>query len=133
MGLGGETLAQLDPEVREYIDDLYRLALLKRFSRSSEQSLKGQEDLFDGLELLETSPESSDTEETITVREHEKRKPGRKRKPIDPKHPRHEVRFSISWIARYTNFKHESSLGKIERIFMTFRRLRWKLSIGFVV
>ena len=106
MELGGETLAQLDPEVRAYIGELeasnrnleiqyeilqeeYRLALLKRFSRSSEQSPKGQGNLFDASELAETSAESSDTDETIIVREHEKKKPGRK--PIDPKHPRYEV------------------------------------------
>ena len=111
MGLGEETLAQLEPEVVKYIGDLetskrnleiqyeilqeeYRLALLKRFSRSSEQSLKGQENLFDASELPQTSPESGDTEETITVREHTKKKPGRK--PIDPKHPRLEVLHDLA-------------------------------------
>ena len=106
MELGGETLARLEPEVRAYIDELeqsklnleakyeileeeYRLALLKRFSRSSEQIPQGQESLFDVPESSETIPESGDTEETIIVREHEKKKPGRK--PIDPKHPRHEI------------------------------------------
>jgi len=120
--LGDKTLAQLDPEVRAYIGELeaskrnleiryeileekYRLALFKRFCRTSEQISKGQANLFDVSELPETSLESIDTEETISVREHTKKKPGRK--PIDPKHPRYEVVHDLSQEEKQCGCGHE--------------------------
>jgi transposase len=115
-------IEQLDPEVRAYISELeeskrnleiryeileeeYRLALLKRFSRSSEQIPKGQEDLFDVPELAVTSRESSDAEETIIVPAHERKKPGRE--PIDPKHPRHDVVHDLSEEEKHCACGHE--------------------------
>ena len=109
MELGRDTLAELEPDVRSYINELeqsnhalelqyeileeeHRLLLLKRFARSSEQESSDQSQLFDETE--DTSDEPTGIEEKITVGEHTKKKPGRK--PIDPRHPRHEIVHDLS-------------------------------------
>lgn len=110
MALGGQLLERLDPEVRRYIGELeqsnrklklqyealeeeYRLAMLKRFARSSEQIPHGQGSLFDIPEPSNGDSESSDSEEKIIVSGYEKNKPGRR--GIDPKHPRYDVVHDI--------------------------------------
>jgi transposase len=72
------------------LEEKLRLALFKRFGRSSEKSsdASGQGDLFtEADDTAETTPVETDND-TIVVASHTKKKPGRK--PIDPKHPRFE-------------------------------------------
>ena len=80
------------------LEERHRLLLHKRFCRSSEQEPVGQQQLFDEAEQIATetgeagSAELAGTE-TVTIKEHERKKSGRK--PIDPKHPRIEYRHDI--------------------------------------
>ena len=88
MELGRDTLAELEPDVRSYINELeqsnhalelqyeileeeHRLLLLKRFARSSEQESSDQSQLFDETE--DTSDAPTGIEEKITVGEHTKK------------------------------------------------------------
>lgn len=86
------------------LEEKLRLALFKRFGRSSEHgsNASGQGDLF--TEADDTAETTADerSDDTITVASHTKKKPAwseaelparpciRGRKPIDPKHPRFE-------------------------------------------
>ena len=107
-----EKRQQLDPDVAQYIQHLevnhtqlqtryehleeeLRLALHRQFSRSSEQSPQEQTELFGEAERYSVDEQASDanTDETVTVREHKKAKPGRK--PIDPKVPRIDIEHDI--------------------------------------
>lgn len=110
---------QLDPDIAEYIQHLedstadweqqhtqlqiryehlqeeLRLALHRQFSRSSEQAPREQTELFGEAEQYSVNDEKIDADpaETITIREYEKAKPGRK--PIDPKVPRIDIEHDI--------------------------------------
>jgi transposase len=80
------------------LEERHRLLLHKRFCRSSEQEPVGQQHLFDEAEQIVTESGETDSAElvepdTVTVKEHERKKSGRK--PIDPKHPRIEYRHDI--------------------------------------
>lgn len=115
MALAGAVVEQLDPTVRAYIGELeqqvetlvaenetleekLRLAIFKRFGRSSEQSSEdtSQAHLFSEAEDTEYPAEEDTPEEddVITVATHTKKKPGKK--PIDAKHPRFEREIDIS-------------------------------------
>jgi len=88
-----ETLSEKNEALSDEVlslEEKLRLALFKRFGRSSEQEspATGQGDLFtEADDTAETTITETD-DETITVASHSKKKPGRK--PIDPKHPRFE-------------------------------------------
>jgi hypothetical protein len=99
MPLEAETRKQLDPEVRSYIEELesrndqlqeeLRLALHKKFSRSSEQDAAQSEQLFSEAEAGATETEGSEeteADETVSVSGHTRSKRGRK--PIDEHVPR---------------------------------------------
>lgn len=80
------------------LEERHWLLLHKRFCRSSEQEPVDQKQLFDEAE--QTATDSGDTDstetdetQTVTVKEHERKKSGRK--PIDPKHPRIDHRHDI--------------------------------------
>ena len=80
------------------LEERHRLLLHKRFCRSSEQDPVDQKQLFDEAEQIATESGTTDSAEpedaeTVTVKEHERKKRGRK--PIDPKHPRVEHRHDI--------------------------------------
>jgi transposase len=86
-----ETLSEQNEALSNEIltlEEKLRLALFKRFGRSSEQSsdASGQGDLF--TEADDTAETTETDDDTIAVAAHTKKKPGRK--PIDPKHPRFE-------------------------------------------
>jgi transposase len=88
-----ETLSEKNEALSDEIltlEEKLRLALFKRFGRSSEQESRttGQGDLFtEADDTAGTTPAVTD-DDTVTVAAHTKKKPGRK--PIDPKHPRFE-------------------------------------------
>jgi transposase len=78
------------------LEERHRLLLHKRFCRSSEQEPAGQQQLFDEAEQTAAysgGTASTGMQETVTVKEHTRKKSGRK--PIDPKHPRIEHRHDI--------------------------------------
>lgn len=78
------------------LEERHRLLLHKRFCRSSEQEPVGQQQLFDEAEQTAAysgGTDSNGMQETVTVKEHTRKKSGRK--PIDPKHPRIEHRHDI--------------------------------------
>jgi transposase len=110
MPLEAETREQLSPEVRRYIEELesrteqlqeeLRLALYKRFSRSSEQEAAQSQQLFEEAESEAAESQTSSTAaseqedaETVDVPAYRRRKRGRK--PIGENVPRVEVHHDI--------------------------------------
>jgi transposase len=94
-----ETLSEQNGALSEEVSSLeekLRLALFKRFGRSSEQgaSANGQANLFTEADDNTETTADEPSDDTITVASHTKKKPGRK--PIDPKHPRFERVIDVS-------------------------------------
>jgi transposase len=97
-----QELAELPTKTQAYISSLHseisilqeelKLALLRKYGNSSEKSDEKQPLLFDeSAEELEDAPELS--EETVEVKSHTKKKPGRK--PLSPEIPREEIIHDI--------------------------------------
>jgi transposase len=97
-----QELAELPTKTQAYISSLHseisilqeelKLALLRKYGNSSEKSDEKQPLLFDeSAEELEDAPELS--EETVEVKSHTKKSPGRK--PLSPEIPREEIIHDI--------------------------------------
>ena len=81
----------LEIEVQTLVERL-RLALFRRFGRSSERVAEGQGELFEEAEQESGAAQTTD-EETIKIPSHQRAKRGRK--PIDERLPRVEIVHDI--------------------------------------
>ena len=78
----------------EYLKEKLKLALFRKYGKSSEKNAPDQMQLFEDEKSDITSDETSDTEEAITVPAHSRKKKGRKK--LDDSLPREEIIHDIS-------------------------------------
>lgn len=113
-----DELQALPEHVRNYIQSLenkvdslteeLRLALLRKFGRSSEKIDPDQKELFE--ESSSSAPEAG--EETTTIPEHKRNKRGRK--PLDPGIPREEIIHDLPEEEKICGCGHE--LAKVDEV-----------------